>query len=210
MKKIVSNKYFPTFLLLCAAAILFGSFPVYDKIPNSHYNEDIGELHHFAEGAVETINKEYLKRLKPEIRRIQTTIRPLFAIYLFLSVLFIIVLHGCFGEISAKSGFARTRSFIRKFWFYVIPALMVYLYITKIEFTSAFDRLSVLEQMPDDTKPYTIFLAFLRLHDAVDSMESLATKMIFLCFINSILLIIYALACSTRRAKKDDTEILNS
>ena len=210
MKKIVSNKYFPTFVPLCAAAILFGSFPVYEKIPSSQFNKDIGELHHYAEGAVETINKEYLKRLKPEIRHFQTTIRPLFAIYLYLSVLLIIVLQGCFEEMSAKSRFSRIRSFIRKFWFYAIPVLMVYLYITKIEFTSAFDRLSILEQMPDDTKPYTIFLAFLRLHDAVDSMESFATKMLFLCWINSILLIIYALACSTRRAKKVVTEMPNS
>ena len=207
MKKIVSNKYFPAFVLLCAAAILFGSGPVSKKIPQSRLNEDIDNLHHFAEGAFETIDKESLKRLKPVVRDFQTTTRPLFAIYLFLSVLFIIVLHGCLRKSELKSWPARMRSFIGKIWFYVIPALMIYSYVINIEATTALDKITALEQIPDDAKYLTILSAYQQLHDAFDSMESLSIKMLFLCGINSILLIIYALACSRRRAK--EKQLLN-
>jgi len=205
MKKIVSHKYFPTFVLLCAAAILFGSYPITKKKPSGLFNKDIGDLHHYAEGAFESIDKESLKRLKPEVKHFQTTTRPLFALYLF-SALFIIVLQVCLGKSETKRWPTRIRSFIGTIWFYAIPALIVYLYITNIEATSALDKLSTLEQMPNDAKYFTILSAYIQLHDAFDSMESLGIKMQFLSWINSILLIIYALACSKRRAQKVVTE----
>lgn len=201
-QKIVANSYFRVFVLLCAAATFFGISAVHDEIPNSFVNKDIEDLHHYAEGAFETIDKEYLKRLKPLVSEMQLASRPLFSIYLFVCALLIILAQGYLVKRETKNWITGLRSFMGKIWIYAIPALVIYLYISNIEASTAIEILSAMQQMPDNEKYINIFSAFGRLYEAVDSMESLSFWMLLLCWFNSIILIIYTLACSVKQKKQ--------
>ena len=202
MGKTGYRKFLPALVLLGAAAAVFSSIYLVDKIWINMPNRAVDDLRHYAEGAFDSLNVDYVKKLKPEISHIRSASRPLFAIFLLVCILSIVILHGCLGksrDISKASGYLPR---LVKIWVYTALVVFVPQFVIKVEATTAFDELFYLEQMSDNTNYLTVLSAFSRLHETVKSIDTLNAWILIICLSTSVLLIFLAIACWNRQAQQ--------